>query len=85
VINGQYFPKVLFRVGEHGACQAAHYHAVSGDNTVHGLSAKDSTELVSKVDPAQESCGFGKVSEIPVERITITFEQSQQLVRYLPN
>lgn len=85
VINGHYFPKALFRTGEHGACQAAHYHAISGDSTVHGLASKDSTEIIAMTDPLPDSCGFGKVSEVPVEKITITLEQSEQLVRYLPN
>lgn len=85
VIGGKYFPKSLFRVGEHGACNAAHYHAISADGLVHGLKGKDSTEIVSMTDPQPDSCGFGKVPEVPVEKITITLEQSQQLIRYLPN
>jgi hypothetical protein len=85
VIGGKYFPKAFFRVGEHGACKAAHYHAVNADGIAHGLKSKDATELVSMADPAPDSCGFGKVSEIPVETITITLEQSEQLMRHMPN
>jgi len=36
-------------------------------------------------DPNPNSCGFGKVSEVPVEKITITFAQSEALIKHLPN
>jgi hypothetical protein len=52
--------------------------------TAHGLASKTSTEIVSMNDPAPEYCGFGKVSEVPVESVHITYEQSLELIRYLP-
>ncbi|MEK7462402.1 MAG: hypothetical protein AAB618_02405 [Patescibacteria group bacterium] len=85
VIGGQYFPKSLFRVGEHGSCNASHYHSIGVEGLVHGLKSKDSTEIVTMTDPLPDSCGFGKVAEVPVEKITITLEQSEQLIKYLPN
>jgi hypothetical protein len=57
---------------------------VNSDDTAYGLKDKNSSETVSLKDPNKNSCGFGKVSEVPVEKITITFEQSQELIKYLP-
>lgn len=84
VINGHYFPKSFFRVANPDNCNAPHYHAVNSDDTAYGLKDKNSSEIVSLKDPNRSSCGFGKVSEVPVEKITITFEQSQELIKYLP-
>ena len=84
VIDGHYFPKSFFRVANPDNCKAPHYHAVNSDDTVYGLKDKNSTEIVSLRDPNRDSCGFGRVSEVPVEKITITFEQSQELIKYLP-
>ncbi len=85
VINKQYFPKSFFRVGGHEKCNATHYHAANADNKAYGLKSRTSSEIVSMSDPNPDSCGFGKVSEVPIEKITITFEQSQALIRYMPN
>lgn len=84
VIGGKYFPKSFFRVGDHGECKQSHYHGAVGD-VAYGLKNKTSSEIISMGDPNPNSCGFGKVSEVPVEKITITFEQSQALAAYLPN
>ena len=85
VINGNYFPKSFCRVANPDNCNAPHYHAVNADDMAYGLKSKTSLEIVSLKDPNRNSCGFGKVSEVPVEKITITFEQSQALIKYLPN
>lgn len=84
VIDGHYFPKSFFRVAGPDNCNASHYHAVNSDDTVYGFKDKNSSEIISLKDPNKNSCGFGKVSEVPVEKITITFEQSQELIKYLP-
>ena len=84
VINGQYFPKSFFRVANPDNCNSSHYHAVASDDIVYGFKDKNSSEIVSLRDPNRNSCGFGKVSEVPVEKITITFLQSQELIKYLP-
>ena len=84
VINGQYFPKSFFRVANPDNCNSSHYHAVASDDTVYGFKYKNSSEIISLRDPDRNSCGFGKISEVPVEKITITFEQSQELIKYLP-
>lgn len=84
VIDGHYFPKSFFRVAGPDNCNASHYHAANSDDTVYGFKDKNSSEIVSLRDPNRNSCGFGKVSEVPVEKITITFEQSQELIKYLP-
>lgn len=85
VINKQYFPKSFFRIGGHEKCTSTHYHAVNTDDTAYGFKNKTSSEIVSMIDPDHTACGFGKVSEVPVEKITITYEQSQALIKYLPN
>jgi len=56
-IQGSYFPKDQFRVSNNlqDNCGAAHYHA----NTVTSVCGEP------KTDPSPESCGFGKVSEVP--------------------
>lgn len=84
VIDGHYFPKSFFRVASADNCNSSHYHAVNSDDTVYGLKDKNSSEIVSLRDPNRNSCGFGKVSEVPVEKITISFEQSQELIKDLP-
>ena len=84
VIDGHYFPKSFFRVASLDNCNASHYHAVNSDNIVYGFKDKNSSEIISLQDPNRNSCGFGKISEVPVEKITISFEQSQELIKYLP-
>ena len=84
VIDGHYFPKSFFRVANPDNCNASHYHAVASDDTVYGFKDKNSSEIISLKDSNRNSCGFGKVSEVPLEKITITFEQSQELIKYLP-
>lgn len=85
VINGQYFPKSFFRVANPDNCNANHYHAVNQDDTVYGLKSKTSNEIVTLKDQNRSSCGFGKVSEVPVEKITISFQQSQAIISHLPD
>jgi hypothetical protein len=80
VIGGNYYPKSQFRVAGPDACDAPHYHG----GMVYGLQTKTSTTIVNTTDPAPRACGFGKVSEVPVEWIDITFEQSQELIKHLP-
>ncbi|KAA0205535.1 hypothetical protein EDM68_05515 [Candidatus Uhrbacteria bacterium] len=75
VINGQYFPKHQFTVTEPDKCDGLHYHGP----TVYGLASKDSTQIVS-LNELHPNCGFGKLDEIPVEDVEVTFEQSQALV-----
>lgn len=84
VINGHYFPKSFFRVANPDNCEALHYHAVNADDMAYGLKDKNSSDIVSLRDPNRDSCGFGKVSEVRVEKVTVTFEQSQELIKYLP-
>lgn len=84
VIDGHYFPKSFFRTATVDNCNASHYHAVNPDDIVYGLASMSSSDIVSLKDPNRNSCGFGKVSEARVEKITITFEQSQALIGYLP-
>ncbi|MBI4049863.1 MAG: C39 family peptidase [Candidatus Doudnabacteria bacterium] len=79
VINGVYYPKYQFRVANPDACGQPHYHAA----TAYGLSGRDSLEVVSAPDPNPSGCGFGAVAEVPVETITISHEQSLELVKYL--
>lgn len=83
VIGGSYYPKSQFHVGSspRDKCKAPHYHA---DGTVYGLQNQTSTTIVNTTDPKPTSCGFGKVSDIPIRDIEITFEQSTELMRVIP-
>lgn len=85
VINGHYFPKSFFHVANPDECKAGHYHANSPDDIAYGLKDKNSLEIVSMTDPSRRSCGFGKVSEVPVEKVTLSWQQSQALSGHLPN
>ncbi len=59
VLDSLYFPKSQFHISNNPQdnCGAAHYHA--------DLATSVCGE--TKTDPAPESCGFGKVSEVPVK------------------
>ncbi len=61
-IDSQYFPKNQFRISnsQQDNCGAAHYHA---DIAVSVCSE-------TKSDPAPEYCGYGKVSEVSVKKLT---------------
>ena len=80
VVNGHYFPKSQFRIANPDACGAQHYHAAG---TVYGLRDKNSTEIINMTDPNPTSCGFGKISEVPVVQLAITYEQSIELIKYV--
>lgn len=79
VIGGVYYPKHQFRVADPDACGQPHYHA----GVAHGLAGRDSLEVVSSPDPNPTGCGFGAVSEVPVETIVISHEQSLELIKFL--
>lgn len=72
--NG-YFPRSQFRIASPDACGAEHYHG----GKVFGIKEKTGSEIVTATDPNPNSCGFGKVSEVPVETIGITLEQLTEL------
>lgn len=78
VIDGNYYPKDQFRVGNspQDRCGAPHYHK---DTEAVGLRDKTNTNLAFKEDPARDSCGFGKVSEVSVETVRINWAQQQSL------
>jgi hypothetical protein len=79
VIGGSYYPLSQFKVARPDSCESDHYHA----GTVFGLADKASTNIVSATDPLPRSCGFGKVSEVPIEWIDITYEQSVELAKHV--
>lgn len=81
VIDGHYFPKHQFRVAEPDRCDADHYHA---DGSVYGLRERFKADVITMTDPLPRECGFGKVSEVPVESINITHEQSVELIKHIP-
>ncbi len=62
VIDGHYFPKSQFRISNNpdDVCKAPHYHAEIATSVCGS----------TKPDPAPESCGYGKVSEVPVKKLT---------------
>ena len=78
VIDGNYYPKPQFAIGNNpqDKCKASHYHKAT---EAVGLQSKTGTTLAFKGDPATDGCGFGKVSDVPVETIRITWEQQQAL------
>lgn len=75
VLSGSYFPKSQFRIGQPDACDSNHYHG----GRVYGFKTKTSSEIVGMNDPRPDSCGFGKVSEVPIEKIDITLDQETEL------
>ena len=82
VIDTNYYPKDQFVIGNNpkDACGAPHYHKHS---TAFGLVTKVLPNIASKGDPAPNKCGFGKVSDVPVETVRLTWEQQQALAAAL--
>jgi hypothetical protein len=78
VIDGHFFPRHQFRVADPDACGSPHYHATA----VYGLKDRTASEIVSMTDPNSSGCGFGKVSDVPVEDLEITQEQSSELIKF---
>ncbi|PIR69356.1 MAG: hypothetical protein COU47_03230 [Candidatus Niyogibacteria bacterium CG10_big_fil_rev_8_21_14_0_10_46_36] len=78
VIGGKYYPKDQFTVGNNpeDACGAPHYHK---HTTAYGLQSKTSIAIVQANDPNPNSCGFGKVSDVPTETVRLTWEQQQAI------
>ena len=84
VIDGNYYPKDQFSIGNspEDACGAPHYHK---QTTAFGLQTKTGTAIAQKGDPAPRKCGFGKVADVPVETVRITWDQQQALAAALIN
>jgi hypothetical protein len=78
VIGGSYYPKAQFAIGNNpqDVCGAPHYHK---HTTAYGLRAKTGADIAQMNDPNPNSCGFGKVSDVPVETVPLSWEQQQAL------
>lgn len=62
-IGGKFYPVFQFHQAGPDACDSDHWHAAAA------VYAMDGTSIT---DPARNGCGFGKVSEVPVETRTVT-------------
>lgn len=80
LIGSAYYPKQQFSTAGPDNCEADHYHA---DETVYGFVSKTSTQIVSITDQNPRECGFGEVNGVPTETVTISYEQSVELIKYL--
>lgn len=80
VLVGAYFPTYQFKSATADLCNAEHWHTEKGK--VYGLSSRDSTKVIGMVDPLPGECGFGKISDVKREKITISEAQQKALLEY---
>jgi hypothetical protein len=77
----EYYPKAQFNITDETGCGAPHYHK---DTPAYGLHINPDDpydyQVIFRNDPGPQ-CGFGKVPEVPVEQVYITFEMSTELAK----
>lgn len=69
-----YYPVSQFTISDEPTCEEPFY---SGPKLPIGFAEKETRDLTVLGDGYLRACGFGKVSEVPVETVSITWEQLQ--------